>query len=102
MRRDGFVRKGRRFAVAGCVAVAVGVPGVASAQTLYTGTPAPNAGSVDVGSTGGGGSTGVFRAESTGSTSLALTGADLAELGIIGLGAIGTGVVLVRRARRTT
>jgi hypothetical protein len=36
------------------------------------------------------------------SRGLAVTGGDLAEIAVIGLGAIGAGTVLVRRSRRAT
>jgi len=94
--------KRTRLAVAGgALALAVGLPTAASAQTLYTGTPAPNAGSADL-SVAGSSAPGVVASgiHTQGSNGLALTGIDVAELGLLGLGAIATGSVLVRRGRR--
>jgi len=96
----------RRAVAAGALAVAVGLPTAASAQTLYTGTPAPNVGAADMsvgGSSAAGSAPGVVTSgfQAQGSNGLALTGIDVADLGLVGLGAIATGTVLVRRGRPT-
>jgi hypothetical protein len=94
----------RSLIAAAFVTVGVGLPSAAAAQTLYTGTPTPNVGRADVvaGPASSAAASRVLRTQSESSTSLALTGADIAELGLIGLGALTTGTVLVRRSRRTT
>jgi hypothetical protein len=100
----GPVRVRRSLVAAAFVTVGVGLPSAAAAQTLYTGTPTPNVGRADVGARPAPSAAAgrILRAQAESSTSLALTGADIAELGLIGLGAVTTGTVLVRRSRRTT
>jgi hypothetical protein len=73
------------------------LPAAAHADTCYTGCTSPSSG---VSSTDGTGSASV--SPTTSSNTLAFTGADLGELALIGLGAVGAGTVLVRRSRRRT
>lgn len=83
------------------------MPMTASAQTLYTGTPVPVAGAVDASGSSVESSARsatprsvVSSVNTQGSKDLALTGIDVAELGLVGLGAVAAGAVLVRRGRR--
>ncbi|MDQ6949308.1 MAG: hypothetical protein M3256_24405 [Actinomycetota bacterium] len=86
----------------GALFMGLGAPMSASAQTLYTGTPVPNAGATDAPSVVAAPAPGLATSgvRTHGSTGLALTGTDVAELGLVGLGAVVTGTVLVRRGRR--
>lgn len=92
----------RLLVAAGCLAFSVGAPVAASAQALYTGTPTPNAGSVDGGGPAPVAGAKALTVQAPSSGGLAFTGFDIAEFSVVGLGAILTGSVLVRRGRRTT
>ncbi len=102
MKRAGFARAVRAGVAAGVVAVGFGLPAAASAQTLYTGTQAPDAGAADT-FTAARSTPGLAAPMGSQSSSrLALTGSDLVEVSLVGLGAVATGAVLVRRSRRAT
>ncbi len=99
-----------------------GLAGVANAQTLYTGTPVPNAGSGDAGVLGSSGERGpsgtaqgvlgasgsrnsgattqVLATSGTRSGGLAFTGSDITGLLSLGVGALLVGVFLTVRARQ--
>ena len=93
-------RKVRVTVAAAAVAAAFAAPTAASAQSLYTGTPVPRAGAVDSSAPAGPARFAVSGVRTQSSSGLALTGSDVAGLGLVGLGAIATGTVLVRRGRR--
>ncbi len=98
----GITRKVCVTVAAAAVAFTVGMPAAVSAQGLYTGTPAPNAGTADTSAPAASSSRVVAASVRTqGSSGLALTGSDVAGLGLVGLGAVATGSILVRRGRRT-
>ena len=73
-------------------------PGAASADaTCYTGCPNPTPGSTLPFTNGPSTPT---ASTSVTQSSLPFTGADIGELAVVGVGAIGAGTVLLRRSRR--
>lgn len=106
----------RRIAVALALFGGMSVPAGVYAQTLYTGTPVPNVGVVDPGDPAVLGVQGsrspagqVLSAQGSRPAAvqssrgaLALTGGDVGGLVALGLSALGAGLFLTRRARRTT
>lgn len=98
--RSSFGRLSRPALVGGAVGVELAMPMAASAQTLYTGTPIPAAGAADPSVPGDPNPPPVTSSLHTQSSGgLAVTGIDVAELGLLDVGAIATGTVLVRRGR---
>jgi hypothetical protein len=91
-------RRAKRLVAASALVIGLWAPAAASAQSLYTHTPPPAAGSSDVGAPNV--ANAVLHAQSSDRFSLAVTGSDIAGLSVIGAGAVVTGAVLVRRARR--
>jgi hypothetical protein len=74
------------------------LPSAAGADdTCYFGCSSPNSG-VTTAANG----QGLPTAPTSSPSSLAFTGADLSEMALIGVGAVGAGTVLVRRSRRRT
>ena len=104
---------GASLAVASVASVAM-VPGIASADTatgcVAAGSVTEPGNCVTIPTVGGGGNTGVQTpvtpaasvdpTPTTSTSSLPFTGADVAELAVIGTGAVLAGGVLMRRRRR--
>lgn len=98
--RSSFGRMIRLALVGGAVGIGLAMPMAASAQTLYTGTPVPDAGAADTSLPAGPNPPPVTSSLHTQSSGgLAFTGIDVAELGLLGVAAIATGTVLVRRGQ---
>jgi hypothetical protein len=118
----GLKRFARALVVTSALGLGLWAP-AAQAQT-YVGTPTPEVGNRDLGApsavlpaaskpatpaavlpaaSGVNPQSGpVFHAQSAGVFGLAFTGADIAEMTLIGAAALGTGTILVRRARRSS
>jgi len=77
------------------VGMASGTAG-ADTSSCYTGCTAPTTGVTSANADGT-----PVTSPTTSSSSLAFTGADLGEMALIGLGAVGAGTLLVRRSRRS-
>lgn len=79
--------------------VATALPSVAGAdQTCYTGCSSPTSG---ITASSGNQAEPTTVSSSSPSSGLAFTGADIGEMAIVGVAAIGVGAVLVSRRRRT-
>ncbi|MDQ6927695.1 MAG: hypothetical protein M3159_03425 [Actinomycetota bacterium] len=96
VRHSNGITRIKRLVVVAAFLTGLGAPVAAYADGAYTNTPAPNVGSSDPGV-----APAVVHTQSAGTFSLPLTGADIAEMSVIGAGAVVAGTVLVRRARRT-
>jgi hypothetical protein len=81
---------------------AIAVLGVVLPVTAAAAAPYPSGGTPPSVSPNQAGTTVAAKTVSTAPSALPFTGADIAELAAIGAAATGAGVVLVRRARRTS
>jgi len=78
------------------IGMASGTAGAATTDGCYTGCLAPTSGVTSANADGT-----PVTSPVTSSSSLAFTGADLGEMALIGVGALGAGTLLVRRSRRS-
>ena len=91
----------RRFVTAGVLLAApLAVPAVASAQDQYPATTGPEATVLGRDTTPCPAVAGNVAVRGAAQESLVVTGADIATLTAVGLGAAGVGFVLVRRSRK--
>ena len=102
--------KAQRVLAAACgpalgllLAVPVGglLAGAAGADTCYTGCTSPSTGITTTPAATDGATTASTTVSAPTSSGLAFTGADIEEMAVIGVVAIGVGAVLVRGRRRT-
>jgi LPXTG-motif cell wall-anchored protein len=97
MERAGKIMKARKLFLAGAIAAAgLGISAPAFAQTDYVSPPGDDVLGTDLSRT-----TPAATAPDAAGGSLPVTGGDIVGLTVIGAAALGTGVVLVRRSRRT-